>query len=148
MIYFVDEDVNETEPYAYHMNYLGYKTTIIDNADDAFHILINAQDIEAIVLDVMLATKQSADSMFRAIDTNNFVTTGLKLLEELTDQLQNHDNVKIPKKVILFSAATRQEIVNQITQSKERYGVEYLNKLDYDDVDDFADKIMEVINKD
>jgi CheY-like chemotaxis protein len=146
MIYFIDEDVNETEPYVYHMRFLGYEATVIDNADDAFELLVNASDIDAVILDVMLATKKSESSRFNALSTNNFVTTGLKLLDDLVQQGNENNAGKIPEKVVLFSAATRQEIVSQITSKKEEHGVIYLNKLEYDDVDDFAEIIIELIN--
>lgn len=146
MIYFIDEDVNETEPYVYHMKYLGYESKIIDNADDAFEVLINADDIEAIILDVMLATKPSGSSRFNAVSTNNFVTTGLCLLDDLVQQKSGEISNGIPDRIILFSAATRKEIVDQIRKKKDEYNITYLNKLDYDDVDDFAEIVTKVIS--
>lgn len=142
MIYFVDEDVNETEPYAYHLGVMGYDTMIIDNADDAFNILICAEDIEIIILDVMLATKKEKDSLFSPVSTNNFVTTGLELLDQLVNQVDEVAKNAIPEKVIFFSAATRPEIVSKIQKKANQHGVWYLDKLEYDDVDNFAEKII------
>lgn len=145
MIYFVDEDVKETEPYIYHLRFLGFDATIIDNADDAFEHLVTASDIDAIVLDVMLSTRNSSASRFDAISTNNFVTTGLKLLDDLVQQRQGDGTKQIPNKVVLFSAATRPEVVSMICAKRDFYKIPYLNKMEYDEVDRFAKMIQNVI---
>jgi CheY-like chemotaxis protein len=145
MIYFVDEDVKESEPYIYHLKYLGFDATIIDNADDAFDRLVVANDIEVIVLDVMLSTRSGDKSRFDAISTNNFVTTGLKLLDDLVQQRQNDGTLKIPNRVVLFSAATRPEIVSLICAKRDLYKIRYLNKMEFDEVNRFAEEIKNVI---
>lgn len=147
MIYFVDEDVNETEPYVYHMQSLGFKTRVLENADDAFDCLVKAQDIEVIILDVMLAARVSGSSRFDASSTNNFVTTGLKLLEDLVQQRGDDGSNAIPQKIILFSAAARPEVVNLISSARDTYKIVYLNKLDYDEVGEFADIVLSIIGK-
>jgi CheY-like chemotaxis protein len=145
MIYFVDEDVNETEPYTYAMQCLGYETTVLENADDAFECLVKAQDIEAIILDVMLATKGGETSRFDASTTNNFVTTGLKLLDDLVQQRGRDGTNKIPNKIILFSTALKPDIVNLINTATDFHGIIFLNKLHYDEVSRFAEKVLTVV---
>ncbi len=147
MIYFVDEDINETEPFAIELQNRGYKTTILCNADEAFSALINANDIEAVILDVMLATSEEGNSRYNAVETENFITTGLSLLDDLVDQFKEREDNAIPDKVILFSAAQRKWVVDMIITKASHYQIEYLDKKFYDDTFIFADKIVEIIKK-
>lgn len=147
MIYFVDEDINELEPFAIELKNRGYEITILSDADEAFSVLINANDIEAIILDVMLATAEDDKSRYNAVDTNNFATTGLTLLDDLATQYKEKGDDTIPKKVIIFSAAQQGWIVNKIESKSKKHVIEYLDKKTYDDTFTFADKIEEIMKK-
>ena len=145
MIYFVDEDKIDIDPYAMYLSSLGHKVKLLHDADEAYNTLIEANDIELIILDVMLATAEGENSRYSPQDTHFFTITGLTLLDDLVSYYKNGANRKasniIPNKVILFSAATSSKIVNLINNKVQAYNIEFLPKDDYDEVDLFYQKI-------
>lgn len=151
MIYFVDEDIHYLEPLAIAMQNRGYKTSILIDADEAFSTLINATDIEAIILDVMLATAEEGESRYDSVATNNFVITGLSLLDDLAAQYSSKGDNTTLKKVIIFTAAQQDYIIKKINDKLKQYKndgipIMYLDKKDYDITFVFADKIEEIMN--
>ncbi len=145
MIYFVDEDVNEMIPFAIELENRGYPYKMLSNADEGFVALVTATDVQAIILDVMLATEEKTKSRFDSISTNNFVTTGLVLLDDLVEQYKSRKCNDIPKKVVIFSAAQRKDLVGKIEDKAAQYGISYLDKKDYDDTYSFAEKLEEIM---
>ncbi len=145
MIYFVDEDVNEMIPFAIELENRGYKYKMLSNADEGFAELVSATDVQAVILDVMLATEEKSKSRFDAIRTNNFVTTGLVLLDDLVEQYIVRNCTDLPRKVIIFSAAQRREIVGKIEEKATQYEISYLDKKEYDDTFTFAEKVEEIM---
>ncbi len=107
MIYFVDEDMNELEPFAIELMNRGYEVSMIGDADEAFSALIDAKAIDAVILDVMLATKENGVSQYNAVDTNNFITTGLSLLDDLVEQFKEKNRHGDPESCNLFCSSKR-----------------------------------------
>lgn len=147
MIYFIDEDVNENEPFRIGLNMKGYEVKAISTADEAYEILRVASDPQAIILDVMLASRGDKTSLFDPVTTQNYVVTGLTLLKLLVEDKEVKKRGKIPSRVILMSTVQYPEIVKQIQDVANEYGIPYLDKLDYDDMFLFAEKIDELVKK-
>lgn len=147
MIYFVDEDINETEPFAIELQNRGYQTTILCDADEAFRALLNAKSIKLIFLDVMLATEENGISRYSASETDSFITTGLALLDDLVNQFRQRGDTTIPQKVVLLSAAQRNWVVNKINEKVEEYGIKYWDKKDFDDTFIFAEQVIKLLSK-
>lgn len=147
MIYFVDEDIHEIELYAIELDNRGYQTVILRNADEAFATIPKAKNIELIILDVMLATSGGKTSRYTSFQTDSFVTTGLFLLEELVDQHSSNKCLGIPEKVVLFSAASMVWVVEKINNAKEKHGIHYLDKKEYDDAFQFGEDIEKILKK-
>ena len=145
MIYYVDEDIDETDPFVVELMKAGYNVKILNNADTAFEALIEADDIEVVILDVMLATAGGNVSRYSAKDTNDFVTTGLVLLDDLTQQYKAKGEDVIPKRVIIFSGAQQEDVKTRIENAAKKYHLQYLDKKDYDDSFSFIDKIDSII---
>lgn len=145
MIYFVDEDKNELEPYVYELEGRGYDCQILRNADRAYDVLVGATDIQVVVVDVMLATANARTSRFDAISTENFVTTGLKLIEELIANQPQGQNV-FPSKAVFFSSARIEQVVSRIEKMSATYNIPYLDKNEFSCTPDFADALINHID--
>lgn len=144
MIYFVDEDKNELEPYVYELEARGYTCQILRNADLAFDHLVTANDIEIVIVDVMLSTAESGRSRFDAVSTRNFIITGIRLLEELIEHQERKHSIEpsFPKKAILYSSARIEEVVSEIENVSSTYNIPYLDKNSFVYTPDFADAII------
>lgn len=143
VIYFVDEDVIQLDPFRIELQILGFEVDIIQDADEAYSILsMAADDLQLAVIDVMLATGiERTASKFTRSTTRDFLETGLRLLDELVVA-----NPKLfPKRAVFFSTATDPSLVKAIQKSASEYGVEYLDKNKYLSAYDFAKRIKGLI---
>lgn len=145
MLYFVDEDKNELEPYVFELEGRGYQCKILRNADDAYDVLLTANDIELAVIDVMLATANAQTSRFAAVDTDNFVTTGLTLLDHLVENQGAERSSIFPSRAIFFSSARIGAVVSKIKHKAERHNVRYLDKNEFSSTPEFANAITDVL---
>ena len=136
MIYYVDEEYNRNRSKIRFLKMNGFEVAHLSNADVAWRVLYPAQDIQLIILDVMLA----AGGRYTRKETHDFLTTGLALA---TDLLEQRHDIK-SEQILLFSAATRKDILAYIaTLAKERE-VLYKAKTDFDTLFDFLKYIQEV----
>jgi len=146
MIYFIDEDLNELPSIRQELEMRGYETKQLLDADEGFKVLMHADDLELAIIDVMLSTGETGSSRYPRDITDNFLITGLVLTKELHQQ-QNHAAQKLfPNRIILYSHATEQGLVDKINKTSKSLGITYLSKNDYDNSYIFANKIEEIIN--
>jgi len=141
MIYFVDEDSTQLTPYIVELELRGYQVVPIDNADDAYKVLSGASDIQLVILDIMLAAGPSGTSRFSRERTHDFILTGLALLEDLNNTNAAH----FPRRVVVFSMANQDWVVNDIRKAAEQYQIAYLQKRDYPSPFGFGEKIAEIL---
>lgn len=124
MIYIVDEDVVQLQPLVAVLEYMGRSVAQIDNADDAYDHLRGANDVELVLLDVMLGTRDAETSHFSRVDTQDFLTTGL----QLADKLCGCGNSAYPKALAFLSMASRPHLVDQIRERARILGIPYIDK--------------------
>lgn len=140
MIYFVDDDVNQMRPFRDELEEQGYQITTLRNADEALKCLEQANDIELVITDVMIGTAPSEDSRFTSEETENFLITGLILIDKLmknhATQLKNH--------LIIFSMGHQSFVVEKIEEIVKKYNIQYLRKSDYADPYEFCKKLAEL----
>lgn len=142
MIYIVDEDVIQLRPYAMELKILGYEVKQIDNADAAFDILCQASDVELVLVDIMLATGDSKTSRYDRESTDDFLKTGLLLL----DDLYKHNQTLFPSKLAIFSMGSQNWLVTKIKEASSKYKIPYLRKRDYPSPYQFGQKIHDLLN--
>jgi hypothetical protein len=144
MIYFVDEDELDILDIVEEFRDNGHSVTQLTTADEAFRKLQNADDIEFLIIDLMLATDINS-KMFDAIETDNFTKTGLVLFDKLIAAWggeESEKSLEIRKKSSIFSAATDSTLVDSINAAVGNLGIRYLRKRDYDDSLDFYNDVM------
>jgi ActR/RegA family two-component response regulator len=143
MIYLIDEDFIELRSFVLELKLRGFEVQQLLDADEAYVRLKEESNIELAIIDVMLSTAESSSSRYDRIQTNNFVTTGLSLLKDLSS-----DNpLCFPKKAVLFSHASIPTLVQKIQKVSDDCKIQYLDKNDYDNPYDFANEIEEIIKK-
>lgn len=149
MIYFIDEDTIENEPFVIELEKRGYQVEIIENADDGLKRLKNARvnEVEAVILDVMLASDEKQKSSFGARETGDFVFTGLVLLDRISKIWKEKKIEHLKKRVILFSAAEEEQLIKDIENKASEYKKSFLRKIDYSNSIDFADDVEKVIKE-
>lgn len=126
MIYLVDEDVVQLQSLVAVLEFRGLSVKQIDNADDALDVLKNAIDVDLVLIDVMLGTRDSASSQFTRVNTQDFLITGLELANKLTKSGNN----AYPAKLAFLSMASRAHLVDQIKEKARELNVPYLDKRD------------------
>jgi len=143
MIYFVDEDVPYAKEFSLPLILRGFEVKIISNADKAIEVLETAENIQLVVLDIMLATGDAKTSKFSAGDTENFLTTGLLVIEYLS----NVRSSIFPKTVVVLSSAGKVNLVSEITRVCHDAKIQYLKKSDYKRPADLADDLLKILSK-
>lgn len=126
MIFIVDEDVIQMSSLKTEFEIRGYDVTIIDNADDAWNTIININDIEAIIIDVMLAAKPSL-SRYDCEKTQDYTITGIVLAEDFL--LEYHD--KYNGKIIYLSHTNENGLLTEIHKSSKKNTIPFFRKRDY-----------------
>lgn len=141
MIYFVDEDVAYAKEFSVPLILRGYEVKIISNADNAFEILENADDVQLAIIDIMLATASAEKSRFTADETDSFLKTGLLLMAYLNDKRRD----VYPERFVVLTAASQPRLVNEIRQTCKDMGVPVLRKTDYRRPANLADELIKKI---
>tara|TARA_R110002051_G_C8630143_1_gene484651 strand:+ start:568 stop:1005 length:438 start_codon:yes stop_codon:yes gene_type:complete len=101
MIYFVDEDIQYSREFSVPLQMRGHQLSILPNADVAYDTLENADDIDLVIVDIMLATGDVQTSRFSSSDTDGFLETGLLLMRYLSDLRPEY----FPRKFVVLTAA-------------------------------------------
>lgn len=140
MIYFVDDDVNQMRPFRDELEEQGYQITTLRNADEALKCLEQANDIDLVITDVMIGTAPSEDSCFSREETEDFLITGLVLIDKL---MKNHAK-KLNQNIMIFSMAHQGLVVEKIDDTARKYDIQYLRKSDYADPYEFCKKLAEL----
>ncbi len=101
-IYFVDEDYSKLFSWIMELEFRGYQVRALEDADRALKVLLQAQDIDWVIIDVMLAASEQPDSRYEEDRTDQGLTTGLVLLNDLCELRPE----LFPSRVQLLTAAT------------------------------------------
>jgi ActR/RegA family two-component response regulator len=137
MIYIVDEDIANLRAYVCELEFRELKVKQLQHADAGFKKLTSmTESWEFAVIDVMLGTAANGSGFTRA-DTEDFVTTGLSLIEKIRAKMGD----ETLKKIVIFSMASSQDVVQKITAFADKTGIKYLRKSEYSNPADFGDFI-------
>ncbi len=138
MIYYIDEEYIRNRSKIRFLKMHGYDVTHISNADEAWRVIypVSSDDIDLIIVDVMLA----AGNRYDRKQTKDFLITGITLIKDLLDQRKDID----PKKILLFSAATRDDIIKFIHELANDKKVHYKSKSDFNTLFDFLNYINSI----
>ncbi len=143
-IFLVDEDKIQLEPFKVEFEYRGYEVVFIKDADDALRELstVVPDDVDLVIIDVMLAANIDPKvSKFSREATNDFLETGLRLIERLSIC-----NPKVfPRKAILFSNATDADLVNAIEEVAGKNKILYLDKRKFQSPMEFGNTVDNMI---
>ena len=148
MIYFIDEEKSQVSPYVDALEVFGYSVKQYSNADSGLEALLLADDVEAVIVDVMMTAKDEPLSQFSADETENFLTTGLALLGKMVKQ-SNPEHLEgfFPKKTILFSMASQELLIKKIKSFTDKHEVSYFKKSDYPNPYRFAIAVKKIIEQ-
>jgi DNA-binding NarL/FixJ family response regulator len=144
MIYFIDEDYRKLRALVSELDIEGYDTKVIRDADNAFVELsgLSGEDVDLVIIDVMLAAKESCSKYTRE-ETDDYHQTGLLLLDDL---VQVNPRV-FPKYAVYLTHATSADLVKVIITSAKKYGIKVLRKGNYDTGYDFAKDVKNIMKE-
>ncbi len=145
-LYIADEDVIQLDPFKVELELRGYNVKFLKDADEALKVLaiLKSNEISLAVIDVMLSVNIDKDrSEFDRVETNDFLETGLVLIEKLSSL--NPD--VFPKKSALFSNATDADLVTSIENKASEYGIPYLDKSKFQSPLEFGDTVDNIVKK-
>lgn len=142
-IYFIDEDYPTLWPWILELELRDQRVVPILDADRAFHILRSATDIEWVIIDVMLAGSEQLDSQYTENRTDQGLTTGLVLLQDLC---QIRPDV-FPAKAHLLTAATNRHPYQAANRMSRELNVPLTLKTDIEGPADFGDVVLKAINR-
>jgi hypothetical protein len=85
MIHFVDEDHAAYGAWIAELKLRGHSVQLTANADEAYRTLSQIADAQIVVIDIMLAVEDPRTTKFTVERTDDFLETGLRLLEDLVE---------------------------------------------------------------
>ena len=139
MIYFVDEDEVQLEPFKMELEIRGYEVGNIMDADEAYSILTKCQDdLQLAIIDVMLSADTDPNkSRFNRARTKDYLETGLRLVEDLIETR----NDLFPEKALLFSMASDPNLLKSIESVSSKHNIPFYDKNKYTSALKFGDDI-------
>ena len=146
MIYFVDEDHRKLRALVTELNFFGYKSKVINDADTAFDELsiVTSNEVDIVIIDVMLAVKINGDkSRYSRDRTDDYHKTGLLLIDDLAIS----NSAVFPTKAIFFTHASSQSLLAQVDEKAKKHKTLYLRKKDFNTALEFATRVDEIIKK-
>ena len=144
MIYFVDEEATIRAKMRAVKRVCRMETTWIRNADDAVDLLCQANDIEFVFVDMMLAARMNGDqSRFSKESTKDFQLCGLSLATELAKELGKPIHSRIAYLTQLTEA--HKQHTPEITRNCSRTGIRWLKKSDYASAQHFAEEVTPLV---
>ena len=136
-VYFVDEDYPKYQAWLEELRYRKRRVCPIGNADDAYAVLIAADDIELVIIDVMLSASPTGSSQFTRARTDDFLETGLALLEDLAA----HRPEVFPQRAVLLTNTINRDTFRAARECAGRHKVILLEKSVIVSPFDFGDRI-------
>lgn len=143
MIYFVEEDVPYAKEFSVPLILRGYDVEILPDADTALARLDRATDIELVVIDIMLATRDAVNSQFKPDETDGFLLTGLNLMFHLSAKRGDI----FPRRFVVLTAASELTISNRLVGVCRNMRVPILRKGDYRRPKLLADELIYIMQR-
>ncbi len=139
MIYFVDEDFSAFGAWVAELELRGRQVQALRNADEAFRVLCDAPQRagDLVVIDVMLAVEDPHVSRFTPARTDDYLETGLCLLEDLCTI--NH--LVFPDRAVLLTNIRNDHTFRKAQLLSSRLIVPFWQKATIFSPVDFADRV-------
>jgi CheY-like chemotaxis protein len=134
VIYFVDEETGGMSAYPVALMIKGHPVKTIPDATRALALLQEADRIDLVIIDVMLARGFDPSQSFRPDQTGRGLQTGLRLLDLLCEKRPD----SFPSRAALLSAATDEQLVTTIKRASEQFEIPYWRKEDFKVTRDFC----------
>ncbi len=136
-VYFVDEDFPKLYSWIVELEFRGFVVKPLGDADRALEVLQHSDSVEWVIIDVMLAASEQANSRYREERTDQGLITGLTLLNDLCELRPD----VFPRKAQLLTAATNRHPFVEAHSLAERIGIELTLKTDIHSPKDFGDAV-------
>lgn len=141
-IYFVDEDYPKLQAWILELEYRQYTVKCVGDADRAFARLQNANDIDWVIIDVMLAASEQADSRYTEDRTDQGLQSGLVLLGDLCSARPD----MFPARAQLLTAATNRGPYTAALKLSNDLRISMIRKTDIESPRDFGDEVEKAMN--
>jgi hypothetical protein len=145
VIYFVDEDSVAYGAWIAELKLRGFEVKPLRSADQAFDLLWNVEagGVELVIIDVMLAVDDVSRQQFSREATDNYLESGLRLLEHLS--LQNE--AVFPRRALLLTNTINKSTLSAARKVSAEYGVELWDKRQIMSPMVFGDKVDEALSR-
>lgn len=139
MIYLVDEDLNAFGAWITELQLRNFPVTCLWNANEAFVRLcdIDAQGVDLVVIDVMLAVEDVEDARYSSARTDVYQETGLCLLDDLVEQ----NSTVFPGRAVLLTNTVSDRTIKEARKASTRHNVPLWKKSSIDSPVDFGDRV-------
>ena len=137
MIYFVDEDYSAYGAWVAELQLRGYGVQSISNADEAHRILAEVSDAELVVIDIMLAVEDTRTTRFTVERTDDFLETGLRLLEDLREV----NPIVFPRRAVLLTNTLTETTFSEARRVSRKLGVPLWQKSAIFSPVEFGDRV-------
>lgn len=126
MIYFVDEDYGAYESWIAELELRDLEVKPLRSADEAFNLLwnISPEMVDLAIIDVMLAVEDVSSEIFSVELTDDYLESGLRLLESLAAQNQD----VFPRRAVLLTNTINDATLAAARKVGAEYGVDLWDK--------------------
>jgi hypothetical protein len=136
-IYFVDEDYPALAAWIEELRLRQHFVVTIGSADEAFGLLVGRTDIDLAIIDVMLAVENVDEGRFSRERTDEYLQTGLCLLEDLAMQLPDI----FPRRAVLLTNTINDETYRAAVQMSRKCKIPLWGKYEIESPFEFADRV-------
>jgi hypothetical protein len=144
MIFFVDEDYGAYESWIAELQLRNFEVTPLRSSTEAWDKLWNASrtDVTLVIIDVMLAVDDIDDPRYSRELTDDYLESGLRLLENLVAQ-----NAEVfPRRAVLLTNTINDATLAAARRVSNQYEIELWDKREIMSPLDFGDRIEEAID--
>jgi hypothetical protein len=144
LIYFIDEDHAAYGAWIAELRLRGYSVRLISNADEAFRQLVEVESVEVVVIDIMLAVEDVRTTQFTVERTDDFLETGLRLLEDLTAA----NPLVFPRRAVLLTNTLNEATFSEARRISKKLEVPLWQKSAIFSPVEFGDRVERFLGRD
>jgi hypothetical protein len=142
MIHFVDEDHAAYGAWIAELKLRGHTVQLTGNADEAYRILAQVPDAQIVVIDIMLAVEDPRTTRFTVERTDDFLETGLRLLEDLTEA----NPLVFPRRAVLLTNTIAETTFSEARRLSKELGVPLWQKSAIFSPVEFGDRVEQFLD--
>ncbi len=140
-VYLVDEDYYKFEAWILELELRGYQVQAIGDADRAYEILCDADDVELIIIDVMLSSRPDESSRYPEDRTDDNLITGLVLVKDLLGVRRD----VVPSRTALLTNTSNDDTWAEAEGLADDLGIRLLEKNEFPSAMQFGDAVVELV---